>query len=235
MLFPEFHSGERNSMKPSGAFFKGLYRRIFRRPEQKVFVVGFHKTGTSSLGRAFQILGYKVCGSLKEGYDFSEQDEPMEEFLMKKASSLLKTYDAFQDTPWFLLYRQLYDRFPDGKFILSLRDEDAWLKSVRSHFGKGSFPYHDYIYSSRDSIAEGDMYIDRYREHNHDVRHYFSDKPGSLLVIDLQQNKTPWKDLCEFLDVKVPNTEFPHVNKGSSRNSLRRRLKRLFKKHYYRP
>ena len=33
--------------------------------DSKVFCIGFHKTGTSSLGAALKILGYKVCGPVE--------------------------------------------------------------------------------------------------------------------------------------------------------------------------
>jgi len=32
--------------------------------KQKIFVIGFHKTGTSSLGAALEILGYTVCDAV---------------------------------------------------------------------------------------------------------------------------------------------------------------------------
>ncbi len=30
----------------------------------KIFCIGFQKTGTTSLGRALELLGYRVCGPI---------------------------------------------------------------------------------------------------------------------------------------------------------------------------
>ncbi|NNJ82851.1 MAG: hypothetical protein HKP11_11695, partial [Flavobacteriaceae bacterium] len=138
-----------------------------------------------------------------------------------------------QDTPWFLLYHQLYELYPNARFILTEREEKAWLKSVQGHFGRDAYPYHAYIYGTVDSIANGDVYLKKYREHNAAVRNYFYDKPGQLLIIDLPNLRQPWSVISEFLDVKRPKFSFPHANKEDSRGKLTTRLKKLLKKYYY--
>ena len=35
-----------------------------RTADPKIFCIGFHKTGTTSLGQALEALGYRVCGEM---------------------------------------------------------------------------------------------------------------------------------------------------------------------------
>ena len=61
-------------------------------------MIGFHKTGTSSYGKALQRLGYKVCGSLKEAYDYESSGLKFNEYLIEKAKPLFEKYDALSIT-----------------------------------------------------------------------------------------------------------------------------------------
>ena len=230
MNFPELRKSEINSMKASEAFIKGLPRRIFTR-KKKVFIVGFHKTGTSSMGKALQLLGYTVCGSLREAYNCKDQDNNFLDFLLEKAKTNLNKYNAFQDTPWFLLYKELYTMYPDAYFILTTRNTRNWIKSIQKHFGKGKFKFHDKIYGSFDSFTHESTYVKIYEQHNSDVKKFFSDK-GNFKVIDIKHFN--WEQLCGFLGHDKPFWNFPHTNRSSARGSLYNWIKRLIKNKYYR-
>lgn len=229
MIFPELKRNERNSMKVSVAFMKGLFRRIFFKRDKKVFIIGFHKTGTTSLGKALQILGYKVCGSIKEAYDYRKHDL-QKEYIFSKTQNLLKNYDAFQDTPWFLFYKELYDLYPDDNFILTIREPDKWLRSVQKHFGNSRFHYHDLIYGTADSIKDSDIYLEKYNQHNKDVLKFFQGK-ANFKVLNVES--VTWSDLTLFLNTSTPITEFPHANKASVRGSTISKIRRFIKHIYY--
>ena len=63
----------------------------------KVFEIGMMKTGTTSLGRAFEILGYKHKGwSLKIYNQFLESDKKDYKILYE----VIDNYDTFVDAPW---------------------------------------------------------------------------------------------------------------------------------------
>jgi len=230
MLFPELHKGEKNSMKASISFFRGLFRRIFNSRKQKVFVIGFHKTGTSSLGKALQILGYRVCGSLKEGIDYEEATIGITEYLLQKGKPLLEKYDAFQDTPWFLLYEELYRLYPNAYFILTVRDPDSWLISVQNHFGTNDYPYHKWIYGSLDPFKSSELYLAHFNDHNQAVRDFFK---GSDNFMEFSIETDGWEKLAGHLGLKIPLTKFPYVNKASDRNSFISKVKMKLKKGYY--
>ena len=38
-------------------------------------------------------------------------------------------FDAFTDNPYFHLWREMYARFPDARYILTVRDEKPWIDS----------------------------------------------------------------------------------------------------------
>ncbi|MEN0001807.1 MAG: sulfotransferase, partial [Pseudomonadota bacterium] len=95
----------------------------------KVFGIGLHKTGTSSLAKALKLLGYKVTGPN------GTRDADIAETYIRNAAKISSRFDAFQDNPWPLLYRQMDAMWPGAKFILTTRDSEAWIVSQVKHFG----------------------------------------------------------------------------------------------------
>ena len=191
------------------------------RMKPKVFCIGFHKTGTTSLGRALTRLGYRVTGS------FGTKDPDIVAKVHALAYAKVRQYDAFQDNPWPVLYRELDAQFPGSKFILTRRPSDAWIRSQVRDFARTETPMRRWIYGEDAGHPEGNesTYIARYERHNREVLEYFKDRPHDLLVIDLP-NDDGWTRLCAFLGVPVPAEPFPHANKAS----LSRALKNAFKK-----
>lgn len=183
-------------------------------PDQKIFGIGFHKTATSSLSRALNILGYRVCGAV------GIHDRNIEKNAQKIAFSLVDKYDAFQDNPWPILYQELDQNYPGNKFILTLRPTDLWLKSTLKYFGSKSTPMRKWIYGVGYPKGHEDIYIQRYEKHNYEVIEYFKDRPEDLLVIDITQGEG-WEKLCPFLGVDFPECEFPHLNKAEEKQKIR--------------
>lgn len=166
----------------------------------KVFGIGFHKTATTSLGRALQALGYRV-----QGYDLATSRKEAR----RKAAAHLETNDVLEDFPWPLIYRWLDETYPGSKFILTVRPEDAWIESVCRHFGGGSIPMHEWIYGAGDPVGNEEQYLERYRQHNHEVKSYFGDRRGTdLLVLDITKGDH-WDRLCPFLGLETPPVRFP--------------------------
>ena len=95
----------------------------------KVFGIGLSKTGTTSLARALEILGYNVkdCLGITK---YSKGD------ISSINETALDTYDALTDTPIPNFYRELDKKYPNSKFILTVRDMDGWLNSCRKQFNQ---------------------------------------------------------------------------------------------------
>ena len=176
----------------------------------KVFGIGFHKTGTKSLALALRRLGYRVTGS-NDVYNPNIARD-----VQALVRRLVTEYDAFQDNPWPILYRELDRDYPGSKFILTLRPTEKWIGSVARHFGAESTPMRKWIYGVGAPKGNEEIYVERYERHNREVREYFRERPGDLLVLRITEGEG-WEKLCPFLGKPVPNMEFPHENRAADR------------------
>ncbi len=197
--------------------------------KSKVFCIGFHKTGTSSMTVALRELGYRVTGPN------GVHDPDIAENLWSIIERAVTEYDAFQDNPWPIVYKELDARYPGSKFILTERDADGWIRSQVKHFGTRTTPMREMIYGADAGAPEGNesIYLERYRRHGREVREYFKDRPDDLLIMDLTAGDG-WPALCDFLGYEVPDKPFPRANTAESRKAepilkrIRRRLTRWF-------
>jgi len=175
----------------------------------KIFCIGLWKTGTKSFGQAMAMLGFKthchywpkVEGPLNKGIlPASVSDAEIAEIL-----EVINTHNAFADSPWMNIYRWVENTFPNSKFVLSLRKYPEQIAvSEYYHAIKNG--------SEKSDIKDPNFFIDRYNQHNQDVRDYFKDKPGKLLEACWETDG--WGKLPEFIGVLPP---FPHINKGTYR------------------
>lgn len=184
-----------------------LRRLGFGSKRRKVFGIGFHKTGTSSLRAALKLAGYRVAGpNFVTAPDIAET-------VHTRALKLCRRYDGFQDNPWPLLYEFLDRELPGSKFILTVRDPDGWIGSIQRHFGGGSTPMREWIYGTGrgDPTGNEEVYLRRYLDHNRAVRKYFAGRTDDFLVLDIIGGEG-WSRLAPFLGVTAPSEPFPHRN-----------------------
>jgi len=177
----------------------------------KIFCIGFQKTGTTSLGKALEVLGYRVCGPIGVTNPDIKHKAP------DWAKSKLPHYDAFQDNPWPLLYQEMDQLCPGSKFILTTRKPRSWIRSMRKYFGNYQAPAEMWIYGDGITpLKNPRKCIKRFKQHNREVREYFKDRPDDLLEIDLGQGDENWEKICNFLGVSVPDKPFPMSNASGS-------------------
>ena len=174
----------------------------------KVFCIGFHKTGTKSIARALEILGYRVTGPN------GARDPRIAERALPMALDIASRFDAFNDNPWPILFRELDVAFPGSRFILTQRAPDRWIDSVVRHFGDERTPMREWIYGAGRGSPRGNepAYLDRYRRHNSEVVAYFSGR-DCFLAMDITAGDG-WQALCNFLEVPMRDESFPHINPG---------------------
>lgn len=177
---------------------------------RKVFCIGFHKTGTKSIARALEALGYRVTGP--NGIS----DPEIATNAVPMALRLAMQFDAFQDNPWPLLFREMDEAFPRSQFILTVRPTEEWIESALAHFGDKETPMRRWIYGYGCPRGHEATYVSRYEDHNREVVRYFADRPGDLLILD-QGVGYSWEALCRFLGKPVPAQPFPHVNSRRER------------------
>lgn len=178
----------------------------------KIFGIGFHKTGTTSLARALELLGFSVTGPNGVRDPDIANNAPL---LVRQ---LVHQFDAFQDNPWPIFYRELYEMFPEGKFILTYRNPKKWIESQVRHFGKAETPMRQWIYGKGCPEGNEDIYLARYKKHNQDVADFFKKKNKKLLIMNLEENNG-WQKLCPYLGVSQPTQPFPHANKADVREA----------------
>jgi len=188
---------------------------VNKQPEYrpKVFCIGLNKTGTTSLGDALSILGYRRYGWGGQAAQFTLRWH--EGRFTPQMHAEVEKYDCFEDLPWPLMFEHLDKTYPGSKFILSRRaDGETWLKSIQTHVSGGrNWVGHFLVYGSYDPERDAKLYLKTYYSHIMMVREYFANQPGKLLEICFEEGHG-WKELCSFLDVDMPGELFPHANRG---------------------
>ena len=196
--------------------------------DRKVFCIGFHKTGTSSLGVALEKLGYSVTGY----YPFrhlAQQNEIDVNALEQLAQDVAAQHDAAQDSPWPILYRQMDEVFPGSRFIHIKRDRDVWIQSAIKDFGQNPNAMRKLIYGAPFPKGNESIWLERYDRHNSDVQAYFADRPNDFISLDLDKGEVNWENVCGFLGESVPNAPWPHANRRSVKKQKMRFYKILSK------
>jgi hypothetical protein len=182
----------------------------------RIFGIGMHKTATTSLYEALDILGYDSAHW--ESAHWAKAIW-MEMTSLGKSLTLEKHY-ALCDLPITILYMELDKAYPGSKFILTLRDEYKWVESVRKHFKPDSNRFrkswdtdpfshfiHKQIYGQKNFDYE--IFLARYRRHNAEVLEYFKSRPNDLLVFN---SNGGWPKLCNFLKRPIPDVLYPMRN-----------------------
>lgn len=200
-----------------------VYRNFVNRPIElkpiptRVFGIGMHKTATTSLHAAFGILGYR-SGHWENAH---WAKAIWHEIKQDGRSATLERYYAACDLPIPVLFRELDRAYPGSKFILTTRDEGAWLDSVRKHWSHNHNPYrwawnadpftnriHREVYGQRG--FDEDVMLTRYRRHNAEVIEYFRDRQQDLLVMNMDHKRGyGWPPLCAFLGEPHPLEPYP--------------------------
>jgi hypothetical protein len=192
-----------------------LANRSTESTKPKVFVIGLNKTGTTSLGNALQILGYRKLG----WGDFISR-KLFHDWYSGNLQSLIQystKYDAFEDLPWPFAYKEMAALYPDAKFILSVRaNEEIWWRSIARHTEKRVWIGHKLTYGSYSATKDKAAYIDLYLSHQQRVRGFFKNQPERLLEINIDESAN-WNKLCDFLGCStVPKLAFPKSNTKNS-------------------
>ncbi|WP_258105243.1 sulfotransferase family protein [Marinoscillum sp. MHG1-6] len=170
----------------------------------KVFCIGLSRTGTTSLHELLQELDLRSVHYI----------EPLIE---GKDWTLVDHNDAISDTPIPLLFKSCDQRYPHSKFILTTRNKDAWLDSMKWLFRHGkviwNWPrsvdqYHRELYGTKNYDQKK---LSRAFDEYHDkARSYFKDRPEDLLEINID-NGFEVKAICDFLNVPLKKVTPIHI------------------------
>jgi hypothetical protein len=202
--------------------------------QQKIFCIGLNKTGTTSVRRAWQDLGFIVGNQ-------AEARELLAPWLERDFAPIIqycKSAQAFQDSPFSFPYTYiaLDQAFPGSKFILTVRnDAEQWYKSITKFHGKkwanGAIPTKEDLMEAVNGVKGRPWVVNRalfdtpeeepykkeklirfYERHIEEVQQYFKYRQADLLTLNVAEDDA-YSKFCAFLD-KEPNGEkFPWENR----------------------
>lgn len=221
----------------------------------KFYVIGtgLPRTGTSSLKIALEKLLPGRCQHMIDVLQSPDHyinnvllentsDESFKDYFVKQ------NFVAAVDIPFILVYKRAMKLFPNAKFILTVRSEKTWIKSmiktVCVEYGKNNmynkFPNYLFFwfYPQRkrliqflksftvvqnmiQSVEEGNG-IEFYNEWVKDIKSSIPE--DRLLVFNVKQG---WEPLCEFLHVPIPDVPFPKTDGSKEFNARLRKQKMI--------
>jgi hypothetical protein len=189
---------------------------------------GFGRTGTMSLKRALDQLGFGPCHHMEEVFAHPEQVPHWQALVAGGAVSWENVFAGYRtqvDWPGAHYWRELAGAYPDAKVIHTARPEELWWKSFSGTIGvlladPGQLPFPPHM---RDmmavavrivgeqtfggSFADRDAALAAYRRRTAEV--LAAIPADRLLVFDVADG---WEPLCRFLGAPVPAMPFPRVN-----------------------
>lgn len=203
---------------------------------QKVFCIGKNKTGTTSLEYVLKELGFKL-GDLPSAEALFEAYAKQN---WKPIIAFCGTAQAFQDVPfsWPDTWKELVRVYPDAKFILTYRDEEAWYRSLTSfhskHFADGkriptkqdlqnaTYRYKGFAWEVNRMLyntPEEDPYhretlIKHYNDYNNEILAFFRNN-SNFIAIDVSMPDS-YQRLCRFLNKEPVRADFPHLKKTNT-------------------
>ena len=191
----------------------------------KVICAGFLKTGTKSITKALQHLGFTVFDWEEQTYDFLDHwVDVFQNGVKPDVKRVYQNADVCVDIPGYFFFEEILEAFPDCKVILSVREEDSWIESLVRQLDSSSrskismlsptarkmhYFVDSFFNAAIGTFNTKSTYVirKRYRIHNHRVKSIVpADK---LLVYNVKEG---WKPLCDFLECEVPTIAFPHEN-----------------------
>ncbi|HSE33384.1 MAG TPA: sulfotransferase [Pyrinomonadaceae bacterium] len=180
----------------------------------KVVGVGLPKTGTTTLGYCFRRFGFK-----HRTFDMDLALQVKRNILAPVLKEAEK-FEAFEDWPWFEIYRELDQRFPNSKFILTLRkDTETYVASLKRHHERegirkpGFIKPHfwDEVHGMQPADWDYEKSAQRYERHNREVLEYFGDRINTDLLVVCWEQGDGWRELSRFLNKRKPDEPFPHL------------------------
>lgn len=201
----------------------------------EVIGAGLGKSGTSSLRKALQILGYEAMSSSAFGMADSwvwdrwlavvRNGTGSQDFHQVIDFMTFNRLNAVVDEPTAIFTLELLDKFPDAKVILTTRESPMhWFRSLQRECTNmflltflphrrlvGSFlrakeAWMTEIFACTYAREEhAEACMAAYEQHNLHIR---ENVPASQLL-DFQVTDG-WEPLCRFLNKSIPEMDFPH-------------------------
>ncbi len=164
----------------------------------KVFCIGYQKTGTTSVGKSFEMLGLRNTSFNRRMWKYYQK---------KKYDKILKftaKFDSTDDLPWFKedMIPIIDKTFPNSKFVYMIREDEAWKKS-----------YYNWRYKIFGRYPDLEKAFKGYKNHQDYVLNYFQNRSQKKFInLDITDPKG-FKKLAQFIGKETDRESFPHYNK----------------------
>ena len=196
----------------------------------KIIGVGLSRTGSMSLRYALDDLGFPCYHMEVAARNYSRGDldlwlDFMEGRTEMDWDSVFDGYEATMDTPPALYFEELYKKYPEAKYILTVRNAENWYDSLAK------------LMNMHDTLVEKLQFLPRFKDfqrvyrllekqiiangnNRESIIQYYNDHTAAvkaaipadqLLVFEVKEG---YKPLCEFLGIPVKEEDFPHINAG---------------------
>ncbi|KAJ5730881.1 uncharacterized protein N7483_005389 [Penicillium malachiteum] len=224
-----------------------------------VLFLGLPRTGTQSMAEALPLLGYGKVYHMKDNFirgdhafwarvmdaKYAGLGEPV---TRKDFDALFEgEFKATSDYPAAMFPEELIAAYPSAKVILSVRDEDSWVKSMEDtvlHMwnakteasppetapandsgpvNHGPPALHEMVRKIQTYAWGGDFETNGrqlFHEHNERVRQLMENRKEDFLEYRVAEG---WEPLCRFLGKEIPGEAFPEKMSGQSIKLGRRR------------
>lgn len=209
----------------------------------KVFQIGFSKCGTITLADFFNANGIasihhdfgKLPASMYRNFQAGKpllNPEYQEYYLF---TDMERMYGNPPFNIGMLMFKELDRQYPGSKFILNIRDKQAWLRSRASHPLSAQDTRTilevnmQNLKLSKEEVLK--LWSKEWDEHIVNVQAYFKDRPQDLIVFNIESD--PPEKLAEFFkhNFYLDTSKYAHKNKTIDRNAHIRKMTVSNKKH----
>ena len=192
----------------------------------RVIGAGFGRTGTLSLKRALETLGFSKCYHMAEVAENPSHvglwraawrgEDPWRDICAGNAAAV--------DGPPAAFWPRLMRVYPEAKVLLTVRDADAWFASARrtifqsmeDGLASGQAELRERLVMAQEIIIDGTFGGDL-ADRDHAVAVYKANvarvrrevPPDRLILFD---GNDGWAPLCEALGVEAPAVPYPRIN-----------------------
>jgi hypothetical protein len=206
----------------------------------KIVGAGFGRTGTLSLKSALETLGFGPCYHMFEVVERPDHIAAWHRLAFGGPMDwdlLFKDFQSTVDWPTARYWGELAEYYPRAKVLLSVRDPEAWYKSVTDTIYRGlkmqitdnlPEPRRQQMAMARKIVLE-DTFDNRFEDkayaievfnrYNQTVRETID--PARLLVFDVKEG---WEPLCRFLGVPQPDEPFPRLNDTATIQAMMKQM-----------
>jgi hypothetical protein len=193
-----------------------------------VIGVGFGRTGTLSLKAALETLGFGPCVHMLPLFG-----DPERAALFHKAATgdtgaleaALAGHRSTVDWPGTYFWRDLVERYPTARIVLTTRDPQRWYDSAhRTIFAAAHAPAPDHqdpeqalVMAMAHAVVWDGQFGGRFGDREHAVRVFEEHNEAVRRTVAADrllefQVGAGWEPLCAFLDRPVPAEPFPRLN-----------------------